>query len=154
MKTTVLKIDNMTVAKVFPEDVVATNLVDATRHLRGRSIRSIRETADRLLGIAQWELGRALPDAEVLRVELESGKGCVVARGFDTAAVCIDGVAFPVSIADIHRSNDWVRDAQEHANENRRAEISAEIGRLEAHPKSHKRDEQIRLLSEILVRAA
>jgi hypothetical protein len=154
MKTTVLKIENMTVAKAFPDAVAAANLVDATRHLPGRSIRSIRETAGRLLSVAKWELEKASSDTAGLRVEMEIGRGCVVARGFDEAAVCIDNVAFAVSIEDIYRSNERVRDAQVQANENRRAEISAEIGRLEAHPKSHKRDEQIRLLTEVLVQAA
>lgn len=153
MQITKLKAAGSTVATVFPQAVAAVSIVDATSHLKGRSTRSIREIAGAMLGIAQGELQKASSETEAVRIDMDSKNGAAVAAGFDTALVCLDGVAFPVSVRDIHQSNSRFSDGKVQAQENRRADILAEMERVTAQPQSLKRDEQLRILDEIHSRA-
>lgn len=162
MKTTALEIDGTTVTWAFPSAIAVGSLVEATEHLpASRSIRSIWTDAGFLLTIAQEEIRKAPPEVTALQIVLPSGDGAAVARDFDAAAlcidaavVCIDGVAFQVSSRVIHGSNGRAADAHEQAAKNRRAELRAEIERLGMRRKSRRRDEQLRILNEILTRAA
>lgn len=141
MKITILDREGMTLKTAFPDATAVDSLVAASSASK-LSIRKLKSIAEVLAAMARYKLPEGV---DCIRVETSAG-GAVVARDQDVAVVCVEGIAFPVSVEHVRQSNAQVRAAREQAAKNRWDEITAEISRLGAQPKTWKRDEQIDIL--------